>query len=77
MAGSRHDQGKSAVVVEVLPQKVRRHCVPLPDYAAGFCERNEFGKGSFLDTLIADIREQKVSVFDHRLGLKCSPHIWV
>jgi ATP-dependent helicase HrpA len=54
---------KVQLLIKSLPQKIRRHCVPLPDYAAGFCERNEFGKGNFLETLIADIREQK--------GLQC------
>ncbi|WMW79160.1 ATP-dependent RNA helicase HrpA [Undibacterium cyanobacteriorum] len=50
---------KVQLLLKSLPQKIRRHCVPLPDYAAGFCDRNEFGKGNFLETLIADIREQK------------------
>lgn len=54
---------KVQLLIKSLPQKIRRNCVPLPDYAAGFCERNEFGKGNFLDALIADIREQK--------GLQC------
>lgn len=54
---------KVQLLIKSLPQKIRRHCVPLPDYAAGFCERNDFGKGNFLETLIADIREQK--------GLQC------
>ena len=53
---------KVHLLLKSLPQKLRRHCVPLPDYAAGFCERmNErllFGKGDLLDALIADIREQ-------------------
>ncbi|MDL2284210.1 ATP-dependent RNA helicase HrpA [Oxalobacter sp. OttesenSCG-928-P03] len=49
-------------LVKSLPQRLRRRCVPLPDYAAGFCERihqsDRFGKGALLDALIADIREQ-------------------
>ncbi|MFZ6645316.1 ATP-dependent RNA helicase HrpA [Undibacterium sp. TJN25] len=49
---------KVHLLLKSLPQKIRRHCVPLPDYAAGFCERCDFGTGNFLDTLIADIREQ-------------------
>jgi ATP-dependent helicase HrpA len=42
-----------------LPQKLRRHCVPLPEYAAGFVERNEtrFGAAGLVDALIADVRE--------------------
>ena len=49
---------KVHLLLKSLPQKLRRHCVPLPDYAAGFAERAEFGKGSLLDALIADVREQ-------------------
>jgi ATP-dependent helicase HrpA len=49
---------KVHLLLKSLPQKLRRHCVPLPDYAAGFCERAEFGKGNLIDTLIADVREQ-------------------
>ena len=49
---------KAHLLLKSLPQKLRRHCVPLPDYAAGFCERAEFGRGSLLDAVIADVREQ-------------------
>ena len=49
---------KVHLLIKSLPQKIRRHCVPLPNYAAGFCERKEFGTGNFLDAVIADIREQ-------------------
>jgi ATP-dependent helicase HrpA len=49
---------KVHLLLKSLPQKLRRHCVPLPDYAAGFCERVEFGKGNLLDALIADVREK-------------------
>ncbi|MDS1142071.1 ATP-dependent RNA helicase HrpA [Pusillimonas sp. SM2304] len=30
---------KTHLLLKSLPQKIRRHCVPLPDYAAGFVER--------------------------------------
>jgi ATP-dependent helicase HrpA len=49
---------KVHLLLKSLPQKLRRHCVPLPDYAAGFCERAPFGKGNLIDTVIADVREQ-------------------
>ncbi|MFZ6814330.1 ATP-dependent RNA helicase HrpA [Undibacterium sp. Rencai35W] len=49
---------KVHLLIKSLPQKIRRHCVPLPEYAAGFCERNEFSTGNLLDVVIADIREQ-------------------
>jgi ATP-dependent helicase HrpA len=50
---------KVQLLLKSLPQKLRRHCVPLPDYAARFFERNEdpvrFGRGDLVDALIADI----------------------
>jgi ATP-dependent helicase HrpA len=49
---------KVHLMLKSLPQKLRRHCVPLPDYAAGFCERADFGRGNLLDAVIADVREQ-------------------
>lgn len=53
---------KVHLLLKSLPQKLRRHCVPLPDYAAEFCdrivERIAFGKGNLLEAVIADIREQ-------------------
>ncbi len=49
---------KVHLLIKSLPQKIRRHCVPLPNFAGGFCERKEFGTGNFLDAVIADIREQ-------------------
>ncbi|MGV8891653.1 MAG: ATP-dependent RNA helicase HrpA [Burkholderiaceae bacterium] len=49
---------KVHLLLKSLPQKLRRHCVPLPSYAADFCERAEFGKGNLIDAIIADIREQ-------------------
>ncbi len=49
---------KVHLLLKSLPQKLRRHCVPLPDYAAGFVDRQPFGEGDLLDVLIADIREQ-------------------
>ncbi|HWJ93933.1 MAG TPA: ATP-dependent RNA helicase HrpA, partial [Telluria sp.] len=53
---------KVHLLLKSLPQKLRRHCVPLPDYAAGFVgrvhERKIVGRGSLLDALIADVREE-------------------
>lgn len=48
---------KVVVLLKSLPQKLRRHCVPLPDYAAAFCERVIFAKGELLEAVIADLRE--------------------
>ncbi len=53
---------KVHLLLKSLPQKLRRHCVPLPDYAARFCERvqeaGSFGRGDLIDAIIADIRAQ-------------------
>ncbi|CAH2782123.1 MAG: ATP-dependent helicase HrpA [uncultured Paraburkholderia sp.] len=52
---------KAQLLMKSLPQKLRRHCVPLPEYAAGFVDRHsgpKFGAGGLLESLIADIREQ-------------------
>ncbi len=53
---------KTQLLLKSLPQKIRRNCVPLPDYAAKFVDRirnkNSFGSGSLIDAIIADIREQ-------------------
>jgi ATP-dependent helicase HrpA len=60
---------KVHLLLKSLPQKLRRHCVPLPDYAAGFLDRvyesAGFGKGSLMDALIADVREQTGIALKH------------
>ncbi|WP_027799935.1 ATP-dependent RNA helicase HrpA [Paraburkholderia dilworthii] len=53
---------KTQLLLKSLPQKLRRHCVPLPEYAAAFVDRHaapRFAAGGPLEALIADIREQK------------------
>ncbi|MFL9863349.1 ATP-dependent RNA helicase HrpA [Paraburkholderia fungorum] len=52
---------KAQLLLKSLPQKLRRHCVPLPEFAAGFVDRHSgprFGAGGLLESLIADVREQ-------------------
>ncbi|KVO51006.1 ATP-dependent RNA helicase HrpA [Burkholderia stagnalis] len=52
---------KVQLLLKSLPQKLRRHCVPLPEYAAGFVERmgrERFGAGGLVEALIADVRAQ-------------------
>ena len=54
---------KTLLLLKSLPQKLRRHCVPLPNYAKSFLERsldlNQFGVGDYLDSLISDIRKER------------------
>jgi ATP-dependent helicase HrpA len=52
---------KAQLLLKSLPQKLRRHCVPLPDYAGGFVQRaggERFGAAALLDALIADVRAE-------------------
>jgi ATP-dependent helicase HrpA len=46
-------------LLKCLPQKMRRYCVPLPDYAAGFVERHQPGEQHLLSVLIQDLHEQR------------------
>ncbi len=60
-------------LLKSLPQKLRRHCVPLPDYAAGFYERwferaADPGMG-LLDAIAKDMWEQ-VKVRPERTDFK-------
>ncbi|NYT59062.1 ATP-dependent RNA helicase HrpA [Alcaligenaceae bacterium] len=53
---------KTHLLLKSLPQKMRRHCVPLPDYAAGFVERwferaTQPDRG-LLEAISADMWEQ-------------------
>jgi len=52
-------------LLKSLPQRIRRHCVPLPDYAAQFCVRQDRSQPTLADrrtrliqALIQDISEQ-------------------
>ncbi|GAA4328305.1 ATP-dependent RNA helicase HrpA [Pigmentiphaga soli] len=52
---------KVQLLLKSLPQKLRRHCVPLPEYAAGFFDRwfelAQKPDRGLIDTLVADVRE--------------------
>ncbi|HQR72079.1 MAG TPA: ATP-dependent RNA helicase HrpA [Burkholderiaceae bacterium] len=49
---------KVHLLLKSLPQKLRRHCVPLPEYAAAFAARQGHRADEpLLDVLIADLRE--------------------
>ena len=53
---------KVQLLLKSLPQKLRRNCVPLPDYAAGFYDRvqiaQSFARGNLIDAIIDDVRTQ-------------------
>jgi ATP-dependent helicase HrpA len=53
---------KAHLLLKSLPQKLRRHCVPLPEYATGFVERRgdkPWDTRPLTDALIDDLRAQK------------------
>jgi ATP-dependent helicase HrpA len=74
---------KVHLLLKSLPQKLRRHCVPLPDYAAGFhdrwFERAADPGMSLLDALARDIWEQvqvRVQATDFKLET-LPPHLFM
>ena len=51
---------KAQVLIKSLPQKIRRNCVPIADYAKGFFTRTKEGEAQgmpFAEALARDIRE--------------------
>ncbi|MFZ2163018.1 MAG: ATP-dependent RNA helicase HrpA [Sideroxyarcus sp.] len=50
---------KIAQLVKSLPQKLRRHCVPVPEFAAAFCLAVKPSDAPLLQALARYIREQK------------------
>ena len=72
---------KTQLLLKSLPQKLRRHCVPLPEYAKNFIERQvesqSFGEGDYLEALMADIKirtqvqVQKADFRPENLPLHC------
>jgi ATP-dependent helicase HrpA len=64
---------KAQLLLKSLPQKLRRHCVPLPEYAQAFIERigaESRPQHSMIAALIADVRHERgvpVSAGDFRI----------
>ncbi|MGE5757466.1 MAG: DUF3418 domain-containing protein, partial [Sideroxydans sp.] len=50
---------KVVQLVKSLPQKLRRHCVPVPEFAAAFCAAVQPSDTPLLQALARYIREQK------------------
>lgn len=50
---------KVAQLIKTLPQKLRRHCVPVPEFAAEFCRAVPASNTPLLQALTRYIREQK------------------
>jgi ATP-dependent helicase HrpA len=51
-------QAKVLALVKTLHQRPRSRLVPLPDYAAEFCELTPFAQGSLMETLLKAVRER-------------------
>ena len=49
---------KVLALVKSLHQKPRARLVPLPDYAEGFVQAAEFGKGGLMDALLKAVRDK-------------------
>ena len=49
---------KVLMLCKTLHQKARSRLVPLPDFAAEFCELATFGDGSLMDALLKAVRER-------------------
>lgn len=49
---------KVQMLLKSLPQRLRRHFVPLPDWAKAFAQRHEVPKGDLFETIIAEAKEQ-------------------
>jgi ATP-dependent helicase HrpA len=50
---------KIVQLVKSLPQKMRRHCVPVPEFAAEFCAAVKASDTPLLQALVRYLREQK------------------
>ncbi len=50
---------KVAQLIKTLPQKIRRHLVPVPEFAAAFCREVPPSGTPLLQALARYIREQK------------------
>lgn len=49
---------KVQMLLKSLPQKLRRHFVPLPDWAKDFAQRHEIPQGDLIEQIIKEAREQ-------------------
>ena len=60
---------KIRALVKSLPPRLRRNCIPIPEYAEGFFERYGIGEvpeEHLLDVLIRDLREEKSTICEQR-----------
>ncbi len=72
-------QAKVLALCKTLHQRPRSRLVPLPDYAAEFCELSPFGQGSLLEVLLKAVRERtQIAVQRNDFKLEqLSPHLFM
>ena len=70
---------KVLALCKTLHQRPRSRLVPLPDYAAEFCEMAPFGQGSLMDALLKAVRERtQIAVQRNDFKLEqLSPHLFM
>jgi ATP-dependent helicase HrpA len=72
-------QAKVLALCKTLHQRPRSRLVPLPDYAAEFCELTPFGQGALMDQLLKAVRERTqiaVQRNDFKLD-QLQPHLFM
>ncbi|RVU46271.1 ATP-dependent RNA helicase HrpA [Rubrivivax rivuli] len=70
---------KVLALCKTLHQRPRSRLVPLPDYAAEFCELSTFGQGSLMEVLLKAVRERtQIAVQRNDFKLEqLSPHLFM
>ena len=70
---------KVLALCKTLHQRPRSRLVPLPEYAAEFCELANFGQGSLMDVLLKAVRERtQIAVQRNDFKLEqLSPHLFM
>ncbi len=70
---------KVLALCKTLHQRPRSRLVPLPDYAAEFCELSPFGQGSLMEVLLKAVRERtQIAVQRNDFKLEqLSPHLFM
>jgi ATP-dependent helicase HrpA len=71
--------GKVLALVKSLHQRPRSRLVPLPDYAAEFCETTPFAQGSLIEVLLKAVRERtQIAVQRNDFKLETlGPHLFM
>jgi ATP-dependent helicase HrpA len=70
---------KVLAIVKTLHQRPRSRLVPLPEFAAEFCELTPFAQGSLMDALLKAVRERtQLAVQRNDMKLEqLSPHLFM